>query len=222
MSANSISSLLTATLCIGAFLIGIGAILEQCRRKRRRDLLVEDHEDCCNNLSELFPAPRRFGAAILLKREQYQRYRDLHDAVWDQVLERMYQSNIRNFAIYYHSETSTMFQSFEWIGHWKAITDKGNCMKSRKHTTLTAEEERVLLDRDMAAIANDPITRTWWKECEPCQQPFAQWDANNVLPSDGGTVGNWWAPMECLCHTGHWPTAYSRQRRDPDFVKLAR
>jgi L-rhamnose mutarotase len=216
MSANSTTTF-AVSLCIGAFFIGIGAagILEQFRRKRRPDL-VGDH-----NISELLPAPRRFGAAILLKREQYQRYRELHDAVWDQVLERMYQSNIRNFAIYYHPETSTMFQSFEWIGHWKAITDKGNCVKSLTQTTLTAEEERVLLDRDMAAIANDPITRTWWKECEPCQQPFAQWDANNVLPSDGGTMGNWWAPMECLCHTGHWPTAYSRQRRDPDFVKMS-
>jgi len=179
-----------------------------------------------NNLDEGHPAPRRFGGAIRLKPEQYQRYRELHDNVWDQVLERMYQSNIRNFVIYYHKETSTLFQSFEWIGHWQ---------QQRQLYPINNDEddEAALFQRDMAAIASDPVTRSWWMECEPCQEPFAQWkttadaaaadDDDGVghgqPPSQGGS-GDWWAPLECVCHTGHWPTSYSRQRRDPDFVKL--
>ena len=155
------------------------------------------------NLNERHPAPRRFGAAIKLRPEQYKAYRQLHDKVWEKVLERIYLSNIRNFKIFFHPETSTMFQSFEWIGHWKA-------------TDVVDEAE--LFQADMQAIADDPVTREWWKLCEPCQEPFSQW-SSPVPPSSGGS-GDWWAPLECLCETGHWPTAYSAQRHDPDFVKM--
>lgn len=158
-----------------------------------------------HNGEEEYPAPRRFGGAIRLKPEKYKRYRELHDHVWDDVLQRMHRSNIRNFVIYYHQETHTLFHSFEWIGHWKNH-DKAN--------------EQALLQADMDAIANDAVTRQWWKECEPCQIPFSQWKSGQPLLSDGGS-GDWWAPLECFAHCGHWPTAYSTQSRDPDFVPLS-
>ena len=148
-------------------------------------------------------APRRFGGAIKLKREMFDRYTELHDAVWDSVLERMYESNIRNFTIYYHEETSTMFSHFEWIGHW--------------HRNCSPSEEKAMFEADMKAIADDPITREWWKQCEPCQEPFSQWPAEARPPSEGGQ-GDWWAPLQCLNHCGHWAMNYSNQRRDPDFV----
>ena len=69
------------------------------------------------------PAPRRFGGAIKLKPDQYRRYRELHDEVWEAVLQRMYDSNMRNFTIYYHKETSTMFHHFEWIGHLVGLNE---------------------------------------------------------------------------------------------------
>jgi L-rhamnose mutarotase len=197
-----------------AFLLGAGTVLLQ------RYYLNQSKQACnsrgisihekANNLEESLPAPRRFGAAIQLKRDQYRRYRELHDNVWEDVLQRMHQSNIRNFVIYYHEETSTLFQSFEWIGHWNVGTGADS----------KVEEER-LFERDMKAIADDPVTRKWWQECEPCQKPFSQWLDGSAAPSQGGS-GDWWAPMECLCHTGHWPTAYSRHRQDPDFIKLAK
>lgn len=168
------------------------------RRKKRR-----------NNQER--PAPRRCGGAIKLVPEAYKRYRELHDNVWPQVLQRMYESNIRNFTIYYHKETSTLFQSFEWTGHWTAST--------RTDEPLTKEQEQELFDRDMAAIANDPITRKWWVECEPCQEPFGQWKSGSLPLSQGGS-GDWWGPLECVCHCGYWPTAYSNESHDPDFVKL--
>lgn len=167
-----------------------------------------------NNLKEKYPAPRRFGAAIGLKPDQYRRYRELHDAVWSDVLDRMYKSKIRNFVIYYHEETHTLYQHFEWIGHWTTPAPKN-----------AIEEER-LFETDMLAIANDPIVRIWWKECEPCQDPFSQWMKGANPPSEGGSwaegdkvvTGDWWAPMIPVTHCGHWPVAYSHQDRDPDFV----
>jgi L-rhamnose mutarotase len=160
-----------------------------------------------NNLKEKYPAPRRFGAAIRLQPDQYRRYRELHDAVWKDVLDRMYHSNIRNFVIYYHEETRTLFQHFEWIGHWNAPAP------------MNPIEEQRLFETDMLAIANDPIIRIWWKECEPCQDPFSQWAQGDMPPSEGGN-GDWWAPMIPVTHCGHWSVAYSSQDRDPDFEPM--
>jgi L-rhamnose mutarotase len=147
-------------------------------------------------------APRRFGGAILLRPEQFDRYTELHDSVWEGVLNRMHRSNMRNFTIYYHKETNTMFSHFEWIGNWAA---------------KSCEEEHALLESDMKAIADDPVTREWWAMCEPCQKPFSQWPAGAKNLSQGGE-GDWWAPLQCLNHCGHWPVEYSELNRDPDFI----
>lgn len=153
------------------------------------------------------PAPRRYGAAIRLRPDHYLRYRELHDKVWMDVLQRMYQSNIRNFTIYYHEETNTLYQHFEWIGHWPLTKN---------------QTEKEAFDADMDAIANDPITKLWWKECEPCQEPFQKqfWEQSTaLLPSEGGK-GPWWTPLECVSHCGYWPIQYSNQPYDPDFVTM--
>jgi L-rhamnose mutarotase len=190
-----ITTLVAATLTAGALFVW-----DRTRSSRRTE---------GSNWHEAFPAPRRCGACIPLRRDQYLQYRKLHDDVWEAVLERMYLSHIRNFVIYYHEETSTLFQSFEWIGHWYGASKN-----------LTKEEEQQLFQRDMEAIGNDPVTREWWKLCEPCQIPFSQFDKKTDLPPSQGGTKDWWSPMECVCHTGHWPVAYSPQRRDPDFLPL--
>jgi len=84
---------------------------------------------------------------------------------------------------------------------------------------MSKKQEKEFFDADMKAIADDPITREWWKECEPCQETFPQWPASSPLPSAGGQ-GDWWAPLECVNHCGHWPVAYSSQQRDPDFLTM--
>jgi L-rhamnose mutarotase len=148
-------------------------------------------------------APRRFGGAIKLLPHQFDRYTELHDSVWEGVLDRMYKSNMRNFIIYFHKETSTMFSHFEWIGHWDA-------------SVRSPEDEHALFVADMKAIADDPVTREWWALCEPCQQPFSQWPVGAKSLSEGGE-GDWWAPLDCLNHCGYWPVEYSDRNRDPDF-----
>jgi L-rhamnose mutarotase len=201
MHRSSHSAILESTIvAVVAATLTAGALLVWNQRRSRRG----------SNAAEHFPAPRRYGACIQLQRDQYLLYRTLHDNAWESVLERMYLSHIRNFVIYYHEETSTLFQSFEWIGHWC-----GN-------RTLSKDEEQQLFQQDMDAIGNDPVTREWWKLCEPCQIPFAQFDKETDLPPSQGGTKDWWSPMECVCHTGHWPVVYSSQRRDPDFVPLQR
>eukprot|EP00545_Synedropsis_sp_CCMP1620_P008262 CAMPEP_0119014006 /NCGR_PEP_ID=MMETSP1176-20130426/9304_1 /TAXON_ID=265551 /ORGANISM="Synedropsis recta cf, Strain CCMP1620" /LENGTH=207 /DNA_ID=CAMNT_0006967139 /DNA_START=172 /DNA_END=795 /DNA_ORIENTATION=+ len=186
------TSLSSSSFALGVIVgLGLYAVMgESWKTKKRQD----------KNTA----APRRFGSAIKLKPEQFGRYTQLHDAGWPGVLERMSKSNIRNFTIFYHKETSTLFSHFEWIGHW----GRGQ---------LTEAEEKALFDADMQAIADDPVTQVWWTECEPCQEPFSQWPKGAPPPSQGG-VGNWWAPLVCLNHCGHWATQYGEGLRDPDFV----
>lgn len=59
----------------------------------------------------------------------------------------------------------------------------------------------------MAAIGSDPITKEWWKVCEPCQESL-EW--TGPPPSEGGKGGNWWAPMEEVFHDGHPATQYKQ------------
>jgi hypothetical protein len=53
-------------------------------------------------------APRRCAGICRLKPEMYEQYTQLHDHTWDEVMERMYKSNMRNFVVYYHKETGYM------------------------------------------------------------------------------------------------------------------
>eukprot|EP01065_Artemidia_motanka_P053101 TRINITY_DN9772_c0_g1_i1.p1 TRINITY_DN9772_c0_g1~~TRINITY_DN9772_c0_g1_i1.p1 ORF type:complete len:197 (+),score=45.52 TRINITY_DN9772_c0_g1_i1:79-669(+) len=166
------SSLNTGVLAAaGGFAAGVSAAICALRMRRRTA-----------------PAPRRFGGACRLKKDMYEQYTRLHDHTWDEVMERMYKHNMRNFVVYLHEETMIMFSHWEYVG-----------------TNLEA---------DMAAMEHDPLIRFWWSHCEPCQQPF-HWDG--PPPSQGGKGGEWWAPLKCLTSCGAWPVDYSSQWPDPDF-----
>jgi len=100
---------------------------------------------------------RRFGSVVGLDPDKEAYYRELHAAVWPQVLERLQRSNIRNYSIYVAELGGKryLFSYFEYIG----------CD----------------FEADSRAIAEDPETQRWWKECEPCQirlpssKPGVQW-----------------------------------------------
>ncbi|MFP4141266.1 MAG: L-rhamnose mutarotase [Planctomycetota bacterium] len=105
---------------------------------------------------------KRVGSVIRVKPEKLQEYKKLHANAWDGVLERIRKSNIRNYSIFHRG--GYLFSYFEYIGDdW---------------------------DADMAAIAEDPLTREWWALTDPCQEPveFAQ-------------EGEWWAEMDEVFHT---------------------
>ena len=190
------------------------------RSRDHNDTTTTDNNNssCSRPPPPPLPPPKRYGGAIRIKPDMYNQYTQLHDAVWDEVLDRMSLSNIRNFTIYYHEETQTLFSHFEWIGHWHHL-----------HNTTTnddkdhQQDEKTLFQQDMDAISNDPIIRKWWSYCEPCQIPFSQYSQLDIPPpSKGGgggegKSGDWWAPLVCLCHCGHWPTSYTSKLRDPDW-----
>ena len=106
---------------------------------------------------------QRMGMCIKLKADKIADYKRLHSAVWPEVLARITACNLRNYTIFLREPENLLFGYWEYVG--------------RDFMT------------DMAAMAADPVTQTWWALCMPCQDP---------LPSRAD--GEWWAGMEEVFH----------------------
>ena len=106
---------------------------------------------------------KKFGSVIGLKPEKEQYYRKLHAATWPSVLKRLKRSNIQNFSIYVTELAGKkyLFSYFEYTGDD--------------------------YERDMNLIAEDPETKRWWKETDPCQiqlptrKPGANWSEMEMV-----------------------------------------
>ena len=105
---------------------------------------------------------KRFGSVIRLKPEKEAEYRELHANAWPDVLEMIHTCNIRNYSIYF--KDGYLFSYFEYIGDD--------------------------FDADMQKMADDPVTQSWWKLTDPCQEPL-----------ESRREGEWWASMEEVFHT---------------------
>ena len=106
---------------------------------------------------------KRFGSVIGLNADKEQYYRELHSNTWPAVLDRIQKSNMRNFSIYVTEIEGKkyLFSYFEYIGQD--------------------------FEADMQLIADDPETRRWWKETDPCQRQ---------LPTS--KIGANWTDMEMV------------------------
>jgi L-rhamnose mutarotase len=91
--------------------------------------------------------PIRVGSAVGVNRETLDQYVILHKYVWPEVLKQIRKSGIRNYTIYLgelDDGNLYLFSHFEYVGD--------------------------NFEADMAAMANDPVTREWWKLTDPLQK----------------------------------------------------
>ncbi len=91
---------------------------------------------------------KRYGSVIGLNPEKIEEYKDLHSAVWPDVLDRIRKCHILNYSIYLRQLDDGqhyLFSYFEYTGQNFAA--------------------------DMAEMAADPATQRWWAVCMPCQRP---------------------------------------------------
>lgn len=93
---------------------------------------------------------RRYGMVIGLRDEMAQQYRELHAAVWPDVLKMIRDCHIRDYTIYLHRLDDGRLYLFS-------------------HFVYTGSD----FAADMARMAADPTTQRWWSFCQPCQQPLA-------------------------------------------------
>ena len=85
----------------------------------------------------------RKGAVIKVKPEKLEFYKELHANPWDGVNNKLKESNIQNYSIYYRD--GYLFSYLEYTGdNW---------------------------DEDMKKLAADSTTRAWWELTDPCQEP---------------------------------------------------
>lgn len=103
----------------------------------------------------------RKGWVIKVKPEKLEYYKTLHANPWPAVDSMLKECNIRNYSIYYRD--GYLFSYLEYTGEdW---------------------------EEDMAKMAADSLTRVWWEETDPCQEPV-----------ESALEGEWWADMEEVYH----------------------
>ena len=92
---------------------------------------------------------QRYGSVLGVKEDKLAYYKELHAAVWPDVLKMIKDCNIHNYSIYLRKlpdDQHFLFSYFEYTGEDFAA--------------------------DCARMAADPTTRKWWDECMPCQTPL--------------------------------------------------
>ena len=87
---------------------------------------------------------QRVASIIRLRTEHAERYRELHGAVWPDVLRALRRANVQNYSIF--ERDGYLFSYLEYVGE-----------------DYTA---------DMASIEQDDATRRWWALTDPCQEPL--------------------------------------------------
>lgn len=89
---------------------------------------------------------QRMGMVIGLEPDKITRYRQLHAAVWPEILALISKCNITNFSIFLKEPENLLFGYWEYVG--------------------------MDYDADMAVMAADPKNTEWWAQCMPCQKPL--------------------------------------------------
>lgn len=103
---------------------------------------------------------QRYGMVLGVKEEKIAEYKELHAAVWPEILDMISECNIRNYSIYLKKINDAgyfLFSYFEYVGDD--------------------------YEADMKKMADDPNTQKWWDVCMPCQEPITdkgpdEWWAN--------------------------------------------
>ncbi len=92
---------------------------------------------------------KRYGMVIAVKEEKLAEYKELHAAVWPDVLKMISVCNIKNYSIYLRKLPDGEYYLFSYFEY--------------------AGED---FEADMAKMAADPTTKKWWDVCMPCQTPL--------------------------------------------------
>lgn len=87
---------------------------------------------------------QRVAQIIKVKPEHIERYEEVHEAVWPEVLAMIASCNIANYSIFLREPENLLFSYFEYHG-----------------TDYAA---------DQAKMAADPKTQEWWKITDPLQE----------------------------------------------------
>ncbi|KAH0611515.1 uncharacterized protein H6S33_010780 [Morchella sextelata] len=90
------------------------------------------------------PPVRRFGQYVRLRPSALKEYKEIHAAVWPDVLKQIQECNIRDYSIFYDDATHILFATFKYVG-----TD---------------------YEADMKKMAANEKVREWWDVTDQMQE----------------------------------------------------
>ncbi|KAK3331083.1 hypothetical protein B0H66DRAFT_572910 [Apodospora peruviana] len=87
---------------------------------------------------------RRFAQIVKLKPEFIDKYKEVHAAVWPEVLKQIKDCNIQDYSIFHDPGTGILFANFKYVGYD--------------------------FDGDMEKMRDNPKVREWWRMTDGFQE----------------------------------------------------
>jgi L-rhamnose mutarotase len=93
---------------------------------------------------------KRYGSLIGLRPEKLDEYKQLHAAVWPEILEKIKDCHMQNYSIFLRKLPDGSHYLFSYLEYTGAN-----------------------ISADSARMAADRKTQEWWALCKPCQEPLS-------------------------------------------------
>ncbi|KAI1343307.1 DUF718-domain-containing protein [Xylariaceae sp. FL0016] len=110
-------------------------------------------------------AGKRIAQIVRLKPEFVKKYKEVHAAVWPEVLQQIKVCNIRDYSIFHDEESGILFASFKYVGYDLAgdMERMRENPKVREWWAMTDGFQESLVPGAKNSESGDPA---WWKEVE--------------------------------------------------------
>ncbi|KAI1079635.1 DUF718-domain-containing protein [Whalleya microplaca] len=106
---------------------------------------------------------RRIAQIVKLKPEFVDKYKEVHAAVWPEVLQQIRVCNIQDYSIFHDPATGILFATFKYVGYDYAgdMERMRENPRVREWWAMTDGWQESLVPGAKSSEAGDPA---WWKE----------------------------------------------------------
>ncbi|KAI2462890.1 rhamnose mutarotase [Annulohypoxylon bovei var. microspora] len=110
-------------------------------------------------------AVRRIAQIVKLKPEFIDKYKEVHAAVWPEVLQQIKACNIQDYSIYHDPVTGILFATFKYVGYDYAgdMERMRENPKVREWWAMTDGFQESMVPGATSSESSGPA---WWKELE--------------------------------------------------------
>ncbi|RYP53243.1 hypothetical protein DL768_001747 [Monosporascus sp. mg162] len=108
---------------------------------------------------------RRIAQIVKLKPEFVDKYKQVHAAVWPEVLQQIKVCNIKDYSIFHDKDSGILFATFKYVGY-DYVGDMERMRenpKVREWWAMTDGFQESLVPGAKSSESGDPA---WWKEVE--------------------------------------------------------
>ncbi|KAI2619732.1 rhamnose mutarotase [Hypoxylon sp. NC1633] len=108
---------------------------------------------------------RRIAQIVKLKPEFVDKYKEVHAAVWPEVLQQIKVCNIQDYSIYHEPDTGILFATFKYVGYdYEGDMERmRENAKVREWWAMTDDFQKSVVPGAKSSESGSPA---WWKELE--------------------------------------------------------